>query len=152
MGMIKVTVEYDGVKSEREIPVGDLRAVKDDLAAYCGLSPEVELVAALTQHIEWTLAPHRALFPEKPLLLRMMVAEIVQQIVKEIDPTWVVPPMDDHGGYPPSETDQVDVPPTHPKTHKHARTGQEHEYQQCWTPYGYICSCEMTDDTEGCTT
>ena len=48
--------------------------------------------------------------------------------------------------------EDVEPPHTHPKTHKHAQTGQEHEYNQCWTPYGYCCSCELTDDTAGCTT
>jgi hypothetical protein len=76
---IKVTIEYDGFKAERTIPVGDLKDAALNLSAYCGISPEFEMVSTLEQHINWTLSPPMIL-NDKPHVLRSMVVEIVEHI------------------------------------------------------------------------
>jgi hypothetical protein len=53
-----------------------------------------------------------------------------------------------------SHVDEADLnsPPSHPKTHKHAETQRMHDYNQVWTPGGFCCSCELGSPDDGCTT
>jgi hypothetical protein len=86
---IKVTIEYDGLKVEHAIPVGNIYAAMRDCKAYCGVPVDVELTTILESHIGMTLTPPtdevgNPFRPDKPFVLRQMCADLIESIKKKV--------------------------------------------------------------------